>query len=138
MTKYVENQELPTYKTNKNLSTSHKIKSECTVRFSIFRLIPILTWIRSYTLHDVLSDVVAGFTIGLMLTPQSLAYGDLAGLPAQYGLYSAIFGVMLYAFLGTSKDIAIGPTAVCSALIHSYAHIPETWPIPSSGNTMRY
>lgn len=49
--------------------------------------------------------------------PQGMAYAILAGLPAQYGLYSSFMGVLIYWFFATSKDITIGPVAVMSTLV---------------------
>ena len=49
-----------------------KACKEIKTRYSPFRLIPILGWIRHYTLNDVFSDIVAGLTIGLMMTPQGM------------------------------------------------------------------
>ena len=75
-----------------------------------------------YTKDDLQSDLIAGFTVGLTVIPQSLAYADLAGLPVQYGLYSSFMGSFLYCFLGTSKDITLGPTAIMALLISEYCN----------------
>ena len=100
-------------------------------RYAITRLVPILLWIRDYRPPDVIRDLIAGFTIGLMVTPQCLAYANMAGLPVVYGLYSSFFGIMWYAVFGTSKDISVGPTAIVSVLTATFAARPESWPIPT-------
>lgn len=82
--------------------------------------LPCLQWMPHYTKDDLQSDLIAGFTVGLTVIPQSLAYADLAGLPVQYGLYSSFMGSFLYTFLGTSKDITLGPTAIMALLISEY------------------
>ncbi|KAI9139385.1 sulfate transporter family-domain-containing protein [Paraphysoderma sedebokerense] len=81
-------------------------------------LIPIISWLPAYRFRKwALGDIIAGLTVGIMVIPQSMAYALLAGLPIEYGLYSAFLGVFIYTFFGTSKDITIGPTAVMSLLI---------------------
>lgn len=62
------------------------------VKNSVVRRISILNWIGSYQREDLLSDFIAGITLGLTIIPQSLAYAGLAGLPSHYGLYAAYMG----------------------------------------------
>ncbi|KAI4456768.1 sulfate transporter [Holotrichia oblita] len=73
-----------------------------------------------YQKIDVISDLVAGITLGLTMMPQSLAYAALAGVPPQYGLYTAFMGSFAYIFFGTIKEVSIGPTSLLSLLIFSY------------------
>jgi sodium-independent sulfate anion transporter 11 len=80
----------------------------------ITSLFPIAKWILHYNLAWLYADVVAGITVGVVMVPQSMSYAQLAGLPAQYGLYSAFVGVFIYCFFATSKDVSIGPVAVMS------------------------
>ena len=77
-------------------------------------LFPIAKWILHYNLTWAYADIVAGVTVGVVMVPQSMSYAKLAGLPAQYGLYSAFVGVFIYCFFATSKDVSIGPVAVMS------------------------
>lgn len=56
-------------------------------------------------------------TVGIILIPQGMAYAMIAGLPPVYGLYAALFPVIVYAFLGTSRQIAVGPVAMDSLLV---------------------
>ncbi len=65
------------------------------------------------------ADAVAGITVALVLIPQSMAYAQLAGLPAYYGLYAAFLPVMVAALWGSSKQLATGPVAVVSLLTAS-------------------
>lgn len=60
----------------------HKIKRSCTKKM-LLRRVPFLTWLPKYGLQDGLGDLVAGVTVGLTVIPQSLAYSNIAGLPAQ-------------------------------------------------------
>ncbi|XP_048038696.1 sodium-independent sulfate anion transporter isoform X2 [Megalobrama amblycephala] len=81
---------------------------------------PILTWLPRYNLTWLKMDVIAGLTVGLTVVPQALAYAEVAGLPVQYGLYSAFMGCFVYCIFGTSKDITLGPTAIMSLLCSAY------------------
>uniref|UniRef100_A0A671T639 Sodium-independent sulfate anion transporter-like n=1 Tax=Sinocyclocheilus anshuiensis TaxID=1608454 RepID=A0A671T639_9TELE len=81
---------------------------------------PILTWLPGYNLTWLKMDLIAGLTVGLTAVPQALAYAEVAGLPVQYGLYSAFMGGFIYCIFGTSKDITLGPTAIMSLLCSAY------------------
>ncbi|XP_051550069.1 sodium-independent sulfate anion transporter [Myxocyprinus asiaticus] len=81
---------------------------------------PILTWLPMYSLTWLKMDLIAGLTVGLTVVPQALAYAEVAGLPVQYGLYSAFMGGFIYCVFGTSKDITLGPTAIMSLLCSTY------------------
>ncbi|XP_076001865.1 sodium-independent sulfate anion transporter isoform X1 [Genypterus blacodes] len=78
--------------------------------------LPILSWLPRYNLRWLQMDLIAGLTVGLTVVPQALAYAEVAGLPVQFGLYSAFMGGFIYPLLGTSKDVTLGPTAIMSLL----------------------
>jgi MFS superfamily sulfate permease-like transporter len=80
------------------------------------RIFPFLGWFRSYSLNRLRADAVAGLTVALVLIPQSMAYAQLAGLPAYYGLYAAFLPPMLAAMFGSSMQLATGPVAVVSLM----------------------
>lgn len=80
----------------------------------LISLFPIAKWILHYNYKWAYSDLVAGVTVGVVLVPQSMSYAVLAGLTAEYGLYSSFVGVFIYSFFATSKDVSIGPVAVMS------------------------
>jgi len=86
---------------------------------ALLNYIPFLSWIRTYNKAFLLSDIVAGLTVGIMLIPQGMAYALLAGLPPVYGLYAALMPQVVYAFLGTSRQLAVGPVAMDSLLVAS-------------------
>jgi SulP family sulfate permease len=65
------------------------------------------------TLKD---DIVAGVTVSLVAIPQSLAYAQLAGVPAYYGLYAALVPTVVGALLGSSRQLSTGPVAMTSLL----------------------
>jgi solute carrier family 26 (sodium-independent sulfate anion transporter), member 11 len=78
---------------------------------------PIIQWLPKYNSADAIGDLVAGFTVGLTVIPQALAYAEIANLPAAYGLYGSFLGCFVYIFLGKTKEIPIGPTAISSLLV---------------------
>ncbi|KAF3971890.1 hypothetical protein CMV_004560 [Castanea mollissima] len=84
-------------------------------------IFPILEWARSYNLEKFRGDLIAGLTIASLCVPQDIAYAKLANLDPQYGLYSSFVPPLIYAFMGSSRDIAIGPVAVVSLLIGTMA-----------------
>lgn len=69
---------------------------------------PILQWLPKYQKDFLISDFIAGFTVGLTMIPQGIAYGVVAGLEPQYGLYSAFMGSFMYIIFGSCKDVTIG------------------------------
>ncbi|XP_076763779.1 sodium-independent sulfate anion transporter isoform X2 [Xylocopa sonorina] len=80
------------------------------------RRIPILAWLPQYSLSKLLQDTLAGLTVGLTAIPQGIAYAIVAGLPAQYGLYSSFMGCFVYLVFGSCKDVTVGPTAIMALL----------------------
>ncbi|KAF8270339.1 sulfate permease [Lactarius quietus] len=100
------------------------------------RLFPILGWITRY-------NIIAGFTVGVVLVPQSMSYATIATLPAQYGLYSAFVGVMIYCLFATSKDVSIGPVAVMSLTISQIITYidnkhPKEWSSPEIATNVAF
>jgi SulP family sulfate permease len=84
------------------------------MRFKQF--LPILEWGASYKKSHIKDDLTAGLTVGVMLIPQGMAYAMIAGLPPIYGLYASTIPLILYAILGTSRQLAVGPVAMVSLL----------------------
>ncbi|XP_078230987.1 sodium-independent sulfate anion transporter isoform X5 [Callithrix jacchus] len=92
----------------------------CCSPAALQRKLPILAWLPNYSLQWLKMDFIAGLSVGLTVIPQALAYAEVAGLPPQYGLYSAFTGCFVYFFLGTSRDVTLGPTAIMSLLVSFY------------------
>ncbi|XP_077213876.1 sulfate transporter 2.1-like isoform X2 [Tasmannia lanceolata] len=82
-------------------------------------LFPILRWGQEYTTQQFKSDLMAGLTLASLSIPQSIGYASLARLDPQYGLYTSVVPPMIYAVMGSSREIAIGPVAVVSLLLSS-------------------
>ena len=76
-----------------------------------------MTWITDYKSVDLKSDLLAGITVAVLLIPQGMAYALIAGLPPIYGLYAALVPQIVYAVLGTSRQLAVGPVAMDSLLV---------------------
>ncbi|PSS16007.1 Sulfate transporter 3.1 like [Actinidia chinensis var. chinensis] len=74
--------------------------------------VPILEWAPRYTFEYFKADVVAGITIASLAVPQGISYASLASLPPIIGLYSSFVPPLIYAMLGSSRDLAIGTVAV--------------------------
>jgi sodium-independent sulfate anion transporter 11 len=85
------------------------------------RKIPLLEWLPKYSLASGVSDLIAGLTVGLTVIPQGIAYAVVAGLPPQYGLYSAFIGCFTYTVFGSVEAVTIGPTAIIALMTRSYA-----------------
>ena len=81
--------------------------------------LPILTWGREYSRQILSQDLLAAVIVTVMLIPQSLAYAMLAGLPAEVGIYASIAPLVLYALLGSSRVLSVGPVAVVSLMTAS-------------------
>ncbi|KAJ6689349.1 hypothetical protein OIU85_005722 [Salix viminalis] len=81
--------------------------------------VPILDWAPRYTLELFKADLIAGITIASLAVPQGISYASLASLPPIIGLYSSFVPPLVYAMLGSSKDLAVGTVAVASLLISS-------------------
>ena len=81
--------------------------------------IPILKWLPKYKKKHFYFDFVAGINVGILLIPQGMAYALIAGLPPIYGLYAALTPQIVYAILGTSRQLAVGPVAIDSLIVAS-------------------
>ena len=84
----------------------------------LIRLLPFLRWFPMDS-ASVRADIVAGITVALVLIPQSMAYAQLAGMPAYYGLYAAFLPVIVGALWGSSRQLSTGPVAMVSLLTAS-------------------
>ena len=80
------------------------------------RVLPFLRWFDGYGTTKLRMDFVAGLTVALVLIPQSMAYAQLAGLPAYYGLYAAFLPPAVAALFGSSYQLATGPVAIVSLM----------------------
>lgn len=77
----------------------------------------VLDWLPSYDRKWLRPDILAGITVAAFTVPEAMAYGSLAGLPPEAGLYAALFASLLYVVFGTSRQLAMGPTSALSILV---------------------
>ncbi|WP_443124083.1 SulP family inorganic anion transporter [Halobacillus sp. B29] len=76
-------------------------------------------WLFNYEKRHLKNDFSAGLIVAIMLIPQGMAYSMLAGLPPVIGLYASTIPLIIYALLGSSKQLAVGPVAMVSLLVLS-------------------
>ncbi|MGK0462585.1 MAG: SulP family sulfate permease, partial [Candidatus Azotimanducaceae bacterium] len=80
------------------------------------QIIPILQWLPNYQRAWLADDLIAGTIVLFITVPQVIAYAFLAGLPPQAGLYAAIFSLLCYSMFGSSRALAVGPTAIIAMM----------------------
>ena len=83
------------------------------------RLLPILGWLPAYRREWLLPDVLAGVAVWAVMVPEGMAYSGIVGVPPITGLYTIIPPLIVYALLGTSHLLVVGPdtaTGLISAL----------------------
>ena len=78
--------------------------------------VPILTWLPAYRRAWLRDDALAAVSVWALLIPQALAYAAIAGVPVQYGLYTAFAALIAYAIFGTSRQVVQGPSATVAAV----------------------
>lgn len=84
----------------------------------IQKIFPFIGWF-PYSGNKLLHDLAAGASVALLLIPQAMAYADLAGMPAHYGLYAAFVPVLLGALFGSLSQLNTGPSAMSAILTAS-------------------
>ena len=83
-------------------------------------LMPGLDRLRSYERGWLRGDVLAGVTVAAYLIPQVMAYAEIAGLPPVVGLWAIMGPLLVYALIGSSPQLSVGPestTALMTALV---------------------
>jgi SulP family sulfate permease len=99
----------------------------------LLRRVPALDALRHYSWQSLRGDILAGLTVATVAVPQAMAYATLAGLPPQYGLYTAIVMTAVGALLDSSRQLINGPTnAISIALLSGLAVIPEAERVPAA------
>src|SRR6187549_3920841 len=81
------------------------------------RIFPPSAWLAGYKPAWLRHDAIAGVTLAAYAIPVSLAYAGLAGLPPQVGIYGYMLGGLGYALLGSSRQLAVGPTSAISLMV---------------------
>jgi len=81
------------------------------------RYVPILSWLPHYDRSWLTVDAIAGLTLWGLVVPEGMAYAGIAGLPPQAGLYTLVASLLIYALLGTSRDLSVQATSATAALL---------------------
>lgn len=82
----------------------------------IFKIMPGLKQLVHYQRSYLPNDLTAGMVVAFLLIPQSMAYAVIAGVPVVFGLFAAIFPVLIYALFGNSRYLSVGPVSIASLL----------------------
>ncbi|AEF54052.1 SulP family inorganic anion transporter [Marinomonas posidonica] len=82
-------------------------------------LFPFVSWGRKLTASDLKNDIMAGITGAVLVLPQGVAYAYIAGLPPEFGLYTAIVSAAVASLFGSSFHMISGPTAALSIVVAS-------------------
>ena len=102
--------------TNQSASPEHAKQRLC---ITLQRWLPFLVWGRSVNRHSLLADLLAGLTGAIVVLPQGVAYALIAGLPPEFGLYTAIITPVIAGLFGSSLHLISGPTAAISIVVLS-------------------
>jgi high affinity sulfate transporter 1 len=79
-------------------------------------LVPIIDWARTYRREWLRDDLISGVVVGMIMVPVAMAYAQMAGVPPQAGLYSAIVGMTAYALFATSRHLKITTSSTMSIM----------------------
>jgi SulP family sulfate permease len=99
----------------------------------VSKLFAFYTKLRAASNGTLKQDLLAGITVSLVAIPQSLAYAQLAGVPAYYGLYAALIPTIIGALFGSSRQLSTGPVAMTSLLTAA-----SVAPLAAHGSEMFY
>jgi SulP family sulfate permease len=80
-------------------------------------IFPFLAWFRLTTKETIKADFIAGLTGAIIVLPQSVAFATIAGLPPEYGLYTAMVVPIIAGFFGSSFHLVSGPTTAISIVV---------------------
>ncbi len=83
---------------------------------TLVRWMPGVASLRTYKLAFLPHDLAAGLTLGAVMVPVGLAYGELAGLPLA-GIYGSMLPLLAYALFGSSRQLVVGPDTAMAAIV---------------------
>lgn len=89
------------------------------MQLSFYRFLPFLKWLPLVNRESLRADLIAGFTGAIIVLPQGVAFATIAGLPPQYGLYTAMITPIVAALFGSSRHLISGPTTAISIVVFS-------------------
>jgi SulP family sulfate permease len=99
-------------------------------RDRLLALFPFLSWVRFVTCRSLRADLIAGLTGAVIVLPQGVVFALIAGLPPEYGLYTAIIIPIVAGLFGSSRHMISGPTTAISVVVMSVVspHVPLNHP----------
>jgi SulP family sulfate permease len=83
---------------------------------ALVRTVPIIGWLPEYRMSWLRPDLLAGLSVWALVVPQALAYANVVGVPAQYGLYTILGASVLYAVFASTRQVVTGPSASVAAV----------------------
>lgn len=95
-----------------------KMVKKHTAQSPATKFFPFLLWLKQVSRSSIRSDLIAGLTGALIVLPQGVAYALIAGLPPEYGLYTAIITPVIAGLFGSSWHLVSGPTAAISIVVY--------------------
>lgn len=98
--------------------------------------IPALKWLPHYNRDWLAGDLIAGLSVWALLVPQGIAYSSIVGVPAQFGLYTALGALIGYALFGPSRQLITVPSATVAAV--SFAVVGGLAASPNSDEWIAY
>ena len=85
----------------------------------LIALLPFISWFKHLSRDSLKHDIIAGFTGAVIVLPQGVAFATIAGLPPEYGLYTAMVTPIVAALFGSSMHLISGPTTAISIVVFS-------------------
>ncbi|MBE9563232.1 MAG: SulP family inorganic anion transporter, partial [Proteobacteria bacterium] len=82
-------------------------------------IFPFVVWFKLITKDSIKADLIAGLTGAVIVLPQGVAFATIAGLPPEYGLYTAMVTPIIAALFGSSFHLVSGPTTAISIVVFS-------------------
>ncbi|CAC9457524.1 Sulfate permease [uncultured Gammaproteobacteria bacterium] len=89
------------------------------MKTKLIALLPFLAWFKAVNKNTIKADIIAGFTGAVVVLPQGVAFATIAGLPPEYGLYTAMVTPIIAALFGSSYHLISGPTTAISIVMFS-------------------
>jgi len=89
------------------------------MNISLSKYFPFLIWWPAVNPHSLRADALAGLTGAVIVLPQGVAFAMIAGMPPEYGLYTAIITPIIAALFGSSRHLISGPTTAISIVVFS-------------------
>ncbi len=89
------------------------------VRINAKRLFPFISTVKNYSAEKAKADIIAGLSVAIVASPQSMAYAMIAGIDPVYGLYASIIPVVIAALWGSSNYHTAGPTNALAVVVYT-------------------